>query len=84
MRALGENPGQGAEVEASRSKRSKRLLELLSIVSVAMILVHVEKVLQPVDGLAERIVEGGAVVAPDIFNRLEELLFHDGTDQLTV
>ncbi|MBW2189894.1 MAG: hypothetical protein JRG93_09970 [Deltaproteobacteria bacterium] len=52
---------------------------------MAMVLVETKDVFQFGDGLGKSIVEGGAMVVPDIFDGLEDLLFHDGhTDQLTV
>ncbi|MBW2161957.1 MAG: hypothetical protein JRH14_18655 [Deltaproteobacteria bacterium] len=58
---------------------------MVGIVPMAMVLVETKDVLQCGNGLGKSIVEGGAMVAPDFFDRLEDLLFHGGhTVQLTV
>jgi len=54
-------------------------------VPVALVLVETKEAFQFADGLVESIFEGGAIAAPDIFDGLADLLFHDEhTDQLTV
>ncbi|MBW2161247.1 MAG: hypothetical protein JRH14_15005 [Deltaproteobacteria bacterium] len=52
---------------------------------VALVIVETKEVLQFADGLGKSVFEGGAMVAPDSFDGLADLLFHDEhTVQLTV
>lgn len=44
---------------------------------MAMVLVETKEVVQSGDGLAKSLFEGVAVVAPNIFDSLENLFFHD-------
>ncbi|MBW1875819.1 MAG: hypothetical protein JRI98_10670 [Deltaproteobacteria bacterium] len=68
-----------------RSKGPESALEVVGVVPVAMVLVETKDVFQFGDGLGKSIVESGAMVVPDIFDGLEDLLFHDEhTVQLTV
>ncbi len=63
----------------------KRAPQLFRIVPMAMVLVQTKEALQFADGLRKSLVDRGAMVAPDIFDGLENLLFHDGHgDQPTV
>ena len=45
---------------------------------MTMVLVETNEVFEPGDSLGKSIAEGHAVVMPDIFDVLEDLLFHDG------
>ena len=52
---------------------------------MAMVLVDTNEVFQLGDGLGKSITEGITMVVPDIFDVLEDLLFHGGhADQVTV
>jgi hypothetical protein len=58
---------------------------VVGIVAVALVVVETKEVVELTDRLGKSIVEGGAMVAPDIFDGLTDLLFHDEcTDQVTV
>jgi hypothetical protein len=58
---------------------------VVGIVPMAMVLVDTKKVFQLGDGLGNSITEGSTMVVPDIFDVLEDLLFHGGhADQVTV
>ena len=76
MRALVEQAGQGAQVEVGLGKRTESAFESVGVVPVAMVLVETKEVFEFTDGLGKRLVEGGAVVAPDLFDAMADLLFH--------
>jgi hypothetical protein len=85
VRAFPEDTGQGTEIEVGCGKGPESALELLGIVPMAMVLVETKDVFQFGDGLSKSVSKCVAVVAPDIFDALEDLLFHHGhTGQLTV